>query len=96
MKPTKDADDGGADADLDNAELIEAAQETDPVKLPPEVSPQTESLAAWDEPPAAAGRAVPKVLPPDEAPVDEQLVREGAEEADREQRIAAADPDFAP
>ena len=44
----------------------------------------------------AAGEAVPKVLPEDENAVAEELVEEGVEEADRDQRIASADPDFEP
>ena len=42
----------------------------------------------------AAGESAPRVLPEDETPPAEILVQGGIEEADREQRMAAADPDF--
>ena len=44
----------------------------------------------------ASGKAAPRVLPEDEASIAERLVYEGTDEADRERRIAAADPDFDP
>jgi hypothetical protein len=61
-----------------------------------ELSEQTKELTAWDEPPSATGMAAPKVLPEDEVSITEQLVHEGTDEADRERRVAAADPDFEP
>jgi hypothetical protein len=37
---------------------------------------------------------VPRVLPEDENAVGEELVEDGVESADRDQRLAAADPDY--
>jgi hypothetical protein len=62
----------------------------------PEVSEQTKKLIAWDEPPDAAGHEVPPVEPEDETSVVEELVEQGMDEADRDRRIAAADPDLEP
>jgi len=62
----------------------------------PELNAETKELTAWDEPVGASGKAAPKVLPEDEASIAERLVYEGTDEAERERRIAAADPDFEP
>ena len=48
--------------------------------------------ARFASPPAAW----PRHLSEDEATIDEELTEEGIDEADRDQRIAAADPDFEP
>jgi hypothetical protein len=89
------------DPDVDPEEIADATDEripgnaeTDP--LPPEVDEETEELTSWDEAPASSGTITPKVLPEDENPPAEELVRDGLEAADRDQRIAAADPDFEP
>ncbi len=84
-----------ADPERDKTELLDAAQEIRTSELPPEVDPKTASLEAWNDVPDESGREVPKVAMEDEIPAVEQLVEEGMEEADREQRIAAADPDSA-
>ncbi len=82
--------------DRDKAELVDAAQELRTSELPPEVNEQTAALEEWDEAPSVSGGEVPRIELEDETPVAEQLVNEGIEEADREQRIAAADePDVA-
>jgi hypothetical protein len=86
----------GEDDDVDPEEIQAASDETPTEIRPPEVDPQAEALTAWDEPPSAKGIEAPKILPEDEATVAEQLVTEGADEADREQRMASADPDFEP
>ena len=39
---------------------------------------------------------MPTVKPEDETSIAEQLINEGTDEADRERRIAAEDPDFEP
>jgi hypothetical protein len=83
------------DADFD-AEEIEAAVEEDATpENAPEVDSKTENLTKWDEPAAASG-AVPNTPLDDEAALDEELTEEGIDEADRDQRIASADPDFEP
>lgn len=84
------------DDDIDPEEIQAAADETPTDVTAPEVNEQTKELTEWDEPPAASGTAAPKVLPEDEVSIAEQLVYEGTDEADRERRIAAADPDFEP
>ncbi len=84
------------DPDIDPEEMVEAAQDQPVENIPPEVNPTTAELLEWDTLPASSGRVVPKVLPEDEVPAAESLIIEGLEEADREQRLAAADPDFEP
>jgi hypothetical protein len=85
-----------SDDDISPEEIDVASDETPTSFVPPEVNEQTEELTEWDEPTTVAGSAAPKVLPEDEVPVAEQLVNEGTDEADRDLRIAAADPDFEP
>lgn len=82
--------------EVDPEEILAAGDETPTDVTAPENSAQTKDLTAWDEPPAASGTAAPKVLPEDEVSIAEQLVYEGTDEADRERRMAAADPDFEP
>jgi hypothetical protein len=84
------------DPDFDPEELASAADETPTNVTPPELNDDTRELTTWDEAPASAGGAAPKVLPEDEVSAAEQLVYEGTDEADRERRMAAADPDFEP
>ncbi|HEY5953561.1 MAG TPA: hypothetical protein VIT18_04300 [Terrimicrobiaceae bacterium] len=78
----------------DPREIDAASDETPTDFTAPELSSATKDLIEWDEPPTASGTAAP--LPEDDVPAAEQLVYEGADEADRERRIAAADPDFEP
>jgi hypothetical protein len=62
------------------------------VPPPPEVDdPALENLTAWDEPLRARGGAVDEMAPLDEANIAEQLVEEGLEEADHDQRVSAAE-----
>lgn len=84
------------DDDIDPAEIEAAADETPTDVTPPELDPRTENLTAWDEPPTSAGTAAPRVLPEDETSIAEKLVYEGTDEAERDRRLAAADPDFKP
>jgi hypothetical protein len=84
------------DEDFEPEEIADAANEMSTNMTAPELDERTEELTTWDEPPAAAGTAAPKVEPEDEVSISEQLVYEGTDEADRELRIAAADPDFEP
>ncbi len=84
------------DEDNDPEEIQNAADETPTEMKSPEVNAQTEELTVWDEPPGATGLEAPRVLPEDENSIAEELVNEGSDEADREQRLAAADEDFEP
>jgi hypothetical protein len=84
------------DEEFEPEELEAAADETPTDTTPPELDERTKDLTAWDEAPTSAGTAAPKVVPEDEAAVEEQLVDEGVDEAERERRMAAADPDFEP
>jgi hypothetical protein len=84
------------DADVDPEEIESAASERITPDTAPEVDRKTEDLKEWDEPPTATGVSAPKVPMEDETSVSEELIEEGMEEADREQRIASADPDFEP
>jgi hypothetical protein len=77
------------DPDFDPREIEED-------ELAPEVDQRTIELTAWDEPPGSTGTSAPKTQMEDEVPPGEQLVEEGIDEADREQRLAASDPDFEP
>jgi hypothetical protein len=81
-------------------ETVAAADDTPTDVTPPELDARTEELTEWDEAPSAHGTAAPKVGPAgddeDEDSIAEKLVYEGTDEADRERRIAAADPDFEP
>ena len=89
--PEPDADD-----EVDPEEIQAAADETPTDVTPPELNEQTKNLTVWDEPPGASGSEAPRALPEDEVSIAEQLVYEGTDEADRERRMAAADPDFEP
>ncbi|HEY3900358.1 MAG TPA: hypothetical protein VGM54_17240 [Chthoniobacter sp.] len=81
-------------------EIEDAADETPTTVTPPELDARTEELTEWDDAPSAHGTAVPKVGPAteeeDEDSIASKLVYEGTDEADRERRMAAADPDFEP
>lgn len=84
------------DDEVDPEEILAASDETPTEIKPPEVDPQAEELTTWDEPISAKGTEAPKILPEDEATAAEQLLTEGADEADREQRMASAEPDYEP
>jgi len=79
-------------------ELDEAASDESPTDLTaPELNDQTKDLTEWDEPPSSHGTAAPKIIEgDDDDSAAAKLVYEGTDEADRERRIAAADPDFEP
>jgi hypothetical protein len=84
------------DEESDASELDTASDRAPHGAKAPEIPAKLESLTEWDQPVDAAGDEVPKVLPEDETSAAEELVEEGIEEADRDQRIAAVDPDFEP
>jgi hypothetical protein len=93
---TPSTDSSNNDPDFDPEEITEDAEDFHTDVTPPEVSEGTKDLTSWEDPPKASGGAAPKVLPEDEVPAVETFTYEGVDEADREQRIAAADPDFEP
>lgn len=84
------------DPDFDPREIENAEYGTIEDNQAPELDSRTTELTEWDEPPGASGTAAPKIGMEDEIPPGEQLVEEGIDEADREQRLAASDPDFEP
>jgi hypothetical protein len=78
------------------ADLATAAAELlpsgDSVPVAPEVDDRAmENLTAWDEPLEARGGEVDEMEPMDEANIAEQLVEEGMEEAEHDQRVSAAE-----
>lgn len=85
-----------AEVEPDPEEIEAAMDESTMEEKPAELLHTTEKLTEWDQPPTRTGGAAPKVQPDDENTVGQQLVNEGVEEADRDQRIAAADPDMEP
>ncbi|CAN5519032.1 hypothetical protein BH09VER1_BH09VER1_51400 [soil metagenome] len=89
MKP----DDSKVDETFDPDELDAAVNDRAPSSAAPEVDERTGNLTAWDEPPGAMGGSAPKVPPDDEATIGAELVDEGLDVADSEQRVASADPD---
>jgi hypothetical protein len=98
MKPKspEHADPAETEAGADPEELEAATDESTAEEGPAELLHTTEKLTEWDAPPSERGVSAPTVPADDEATVGQQLVKEGLEEADRDQRIAAADPDFEP
>jgi hypothetical protein len=74
-------------------ELAEATDETPTDVVAPELNAKTENLTEWDDAPESHGTAAPKITPDDDDSVASKLVYEGTDEADRERRMAAADPD---
>lgn len=84
------------DPDFDPQEMENAEFATPDDEIAPELDERTAGLTEWDEPPSSSGTAAPKIGMEDEIPPGEQLVEEGLDEADREQRIAASDPDYEP
>jgi hypothetical protein len=84
------------DPEFDAREIEDAEFASQDDERAPELDPRNVELTTWDEPPSSSGTAAPKVGMEDEIPPGEQLVEEGIDEADREQRLAAADPDYEP
>lgn len=95
MNTTPDPSDKNRE-DIDPDEIDTAMQRTPGQPAPPEIPAELENLTEWDLPLEATGEPAPKIVPEDESEVPEELVEEGVEEADRDQRIASADPDFEP
>ena len=84
------------DPEYDPEELDEAVNELPSGVHAPEVSEQTENLTEWDDPTDSTGHSVDKIPLEDETLLAEELVDDGIEAADSDQRIAAADPDLEP
>ena len=84
------------DANALNEEILEAAEQIDGETLAPEVSSRTAEITVWDESPADVGWRVQERPMDSQVTISEQLVSEGNEQADREQRIAAGDAEVAP
>ena len=58
--------------------------------LPPEAAePEIEGLVSWDEPAGSTGRRIIQQPDADEPTIAEQLVEEGIQEADHQQRVSA-------
>lgn len=55
----------------------------------PEIPPNLEAVAAWDQPPDQTGRRAPSVQPENATNLGEQLVQEGLDEADHDSRVVA-------
>jgi hypothetical protein len=82
-----------SDPDRDPSEMVDASEDVSSGDTPPEVVPGVEELTEWYTPLGAAGVSAPVGVGTDDFQA-EALVQDGIEEADREQRIAAADPDL--
>ena len=89
MKRTADTPNLLEDANILNEEILEAADNIDGESLAPEVSARTAEITVWDEPPKDDGWRVQERPMDNEVTISEQLVSEGNEQADREQRMAA-------
>lgn len=85
--------DPGLDETFDPDELDEAVNDQAPKSEAPEIDARTSNVTTWDDPPASHGGSAPKIPPDDEATIGADLVDEGLDVADSEQRVAAADPD---
>ena len=78
-----------------NEEILEAADKIDGKSLAPEVSRGTAEMTIWDESPEDVGWRVHERPMENQVTIAEQLVSEGNEQADREQRVAAGAYDAA-
>ena len=76
-----------------NEEILEAAEKIDGESLAPEVSARTAEITVWNESPEEVGWRVQERPMDSQVTISEQLVSEGNEEADREQRLAAGESD---
>jgi hypothetical protein len=78
-----------------NEEILEAADKIDGESLAPEVSTRTAEMTVWDESPEDIGWRVHERPMENQVTIAQQLVSEGNEQADREQRMAAGASDTA-
>ena len=72
-----------------NEEILEAADKIDEESLAPEVSARIAEITVWDESREDVDWRVQDRPIDNEVTISEQLVSEGNEQADREQRLAA-------
>jgi len=72
-----------------NEEILEAADKIGGESLAPEVSARTAEITVWDELPEHMGWRVQERPVDNQVTISEQLVSEGNEQADCEQRMAA-------
>lgn len=79
------------DPEIDPQEMLEASSDVTSPKTPADVPAGLEAATEWDTPVGSSGEVAPKVGLDDEESVGTQLVLDGVEEAEREQRIAAAE-----
>lgn len=84
------------DPEYDPEELDEAVNEQPSGVHAPEVNEQTENLTEWDDPIDSSGHSVDKIPLEDETLMAEELVEDGIDAADSDQRVAAADPEIEP
>ena len=84
------------DDEVDTQEIEAAADERVTPDTAPEVNSKTQNLTEWDQPAPTSPDGASKTPFDEETTIAEQLVEEGIDEADRELRIASADPDFEP
>jgi hypothetical protein len=89
MKPKTDRPNFNQDANVLNEQILEAAEKIDGESLAPEVSSRTAEITVWDESPEDVGWRVQERPMDNQVTISEQLVSEGNEQADREQRTAA-------
>lgn len=82
--------------DISTDEIDLAADETPTEAVAPELSEGTRDLEEWDTPPDSLGHEAPRSEMEDEVSAVEELVEEGLDQADRDQRLASSDPDFEP
>ena len=82
-----------ADTDNLNETVLGSAAVGDPDTFPPEVVKGTEALTEWDERADAAGTWTPREGLDDGMLDAARLYEAGIEEADRERRLAAYQPD---
>lgn len=61
---------------------------------PPELNAATKDVVEWDDAPSSHGHMTTRPYNEEEDSIGAMLVYEGTDEADRERRMAAADPDF--
>jgi hypothetical protein len=81
------------DANALNERILEAADKIDGESLAPEVSARTAEITVWNESPEEVGWRVQERPIDSQVTISEQLVSEGNEEADREQRMASGASD---
>lgn len=86
--------DGRAEANAADREaaLTDLMSTGNEAPVAPELdSPDVENITEWDTPPEAMGGKAPTVGADDDSSIAEELINEGLDEADHDQRYAAAE-----